>query len=227
MASISSTEEARRMLWKLSRDRLCDKEQFEPEPSRLRLRRWWGATHGDDWVWGPTRWVLCGGGGRGGGGGTARLEFSKVHWSSWQSSGQSCRPDLFCVFNLNQQLQFWTLLNLYYFLLSLAYLLTESCSGWSAGNVGRGRNSPRPNDSWLWWSEFKGRGVAVGMWHASVSSRDALLLDNERSRGRRSLKPLGRPGGIPSRVAHNREKQKTFWGLKIFLLMFLFPDSLF
>lgn len=55
MASISSTEEARRMLWKLSRERLCDREQFEPEASWLRLRRWCGATHGDDWVSGPTR----------------------------------------------------------------------------------------------------------------------------------------------------------------------------
>lgn len=41
MASISSTDEARRMLWKLSRERLCDMEQLEPEPSGLlRLRRW-------------------------------------------------------------------------------------------------------------------------------------------------------------------------------------------
>lgn len=96
MASISSTEEARRMLWMLSRDRLCDKEQFEPEPSRLRLRWWWGATQGDDWVWGPTRCVLCGGGG-----GAARLAFSKVHWSSWRSSGQSCRPDLSCKIWIN------------------------------------------------------------------------------------------------------------------------------
>lgn len=100
MASISSTEEARRMLWKLSRDRLCDKEQFEPKPSRLGLRWWWGATQGDDWVWGPTRCDLCGGGGRGGGG-TARLAFSKVHWSSRQSSGQSCRPDLSCLIWIN------------------------------------------------------------------------------------------------------------------------------
>lgn len=29
---------------------------------------------------------------------------------------------------------------------------------------------------------------------ASVSSRDTLLLDSERRRGRRSLKPRGRPG---------------------------------
>lgn len=91
----------------------------------------------------------------------------------------------------------------------MTYLLTGSCSGRSDGNVGRGRNSPRPKDSWLRWSEFNGSGVAVGTWPASVSSRDTLLLDNERSRGRRSLKPLGRPGWggggqIPGRVAHSR-----------------------
>lgn len=40
MASISSTEEARRMLWKLSRERLCDREQLEADPSGLRLSRW-------------------------------------------------------------------------------------------------------------------------------------------------------------------------------------------
>lgn len=40
MASISSTEEARRMLWKLSRERPCDSVQLEPEASGLRLRRW-------------------------------------------------------------------------------------------------------------------------------------------------------------------------------------------
>lgn len=90
MASISSTEEARRMLWKLSRERLCDREQLEPEPSGLRLRRWWGATQGDDCVRGPARWVLCGGGG----GGTGGSELSKVRWSSWRSSGQLCRADL-------------------------------------------------------------------------------------------------------------------------------------
>lgn len=50
MASISSTEEARRMLWKLSRERPCDKVQLETEPSGLRLRRWWGTMQGDDWV---------------------------------------------------------------------------------------------------------------------------------------------------------------------------------
>lgn len=88
MASISSTEEARRMLWKLSRERLCDKVQLEAEPSGLRLRRWWGATQGDDWVWGPTRWAPWGGGGTGG------SEPSKVRWSSWRSSGQPCRADL-------------------------------------------------------------------------------------------------------------------------------------
>lgn len=63
MASISSTEEARRMLWKLSRERLCVRVQLEPEPSGLRLRRWWGATQGDDWVRGPTSWALWEGGG--------------------------------------------------------------------------------------------------------------------------------------------------------------------
>lgn len=91
MASISSTEEARRMLWKLSRERLCDREQLEPEPSGLRLRRWWGATQGEDWVRGPTSWVLCGGGGGGGAGGS---ELSKMRWSSWEPSGQLCRADL-------------------------------------------------------------------------------------------------------------------------------------
>lgn len=55
MASISSTEEARRMLWKLSRERLCDSEQLEPDTSGLRLSRWMGAMQGDDWVWGPAR----------------------------------------------------------------------------------------------------------------------------------------------------------------------------
>lgn len=93
MASISSTDDARRMLWKLSRERLCDKEQLEPEASGLRLRRWWGATQGDDCVRGPTRWAPCGGGG-GGGGGTGGPERSKVRWSSWRSSGQLCRADL-------------------------------------------------------------------------------------------------------------------------------------
>lgn len=35
----------------------------------------------------------------------------------------------------------------------------------------------------------------MGMCPASASSRDTLLLDKERSSGRRSLKPRGRPGG--------------------------------
>lgn len=55
MASISSTEEARRMLWKLSRDRLWLREQLEAEPSGLRLSRCCGATQGEDWVQAPTR----------------------------------------------------------------------------------------------------------------------------------------------------------------------------
>lgn len=59
MASISSTEEARRMLWKLSRERLRDREQLEPDPSGARLCLWWGTTQGDDWVSGPTSWALC------------------------------------------------------------------------------------------------------------------------------------------------------------------------
>lgn len=81
------------MLWKLSRERLCDREQLEPEASGLRLRRWWwwwGATQGDDWVRGPTRWALC----EGGVGGTGCPEPSKVRWSSWRSSGQLCSADL-------------------------------------------------------------------------------------------------------------------------------------
>lgn len=91
MASISSTEEARRMLWKLSRERLCDREQLEAEPSGLRLSRWWGATQGVEWVRGPTRWapwVWCGGTATGG------SEHNKVRWSSWRSSGQLCSADL-------------------------------------------------------------------------------------------------------------------------------------
>lgn len=69
MASISSTEEARRMLWKLSRERLRDREQLEAEPSGARLWRWWGTTQGDDWVSGPTSWTRCEWGSEGGGGG--------------------------------------------------------------------------------------------------------------------------------------------------------------
>lgn len=107
--------------------------------------------------------------------------------------------------NLNQQLSFFEVIKYIFKMVSLAYLLTDSCSGWSVGNAGRGRNSPRPNDSWLRWSEFNGSGVAVGMWPASVSSRDTLLLDNERSRGRRSLKPLGRPAGTVSKRWHSQQ----------------------
>lgn len=81
------------MLWKLSRERLCDSEQLEPETSGLRLRRWWGATQGDDWVRGPTRWAPCGSSGGGGGAGEGSA-LSKVRWSSWRSSGQLCRADL-------------------------------------------------------------------------------------------------------------------------------------
>lgn len=89
MASISSTEDARRMLWKLSRERLWLREQLELEASWFKLRRWWGATQGDDWATGP-RWDLWGAGwGRKGGSGP-----SKVCWSSWRSSGQLCRADL-------------------------------------------------------------------------------------------------------------------------------------
>lgn len=47
------------MLWKLSRERLRDSEQLEPEPSGARLCLWWGTTQGDDWVSGPTSWALC------------------------------------------------------------------------------------------------------------------------------------------------------------------------
>lgn len=79
--------------------------------------------------------------------------------------------------------------------MSLTYLLPLICSWWSGGKGGRGSNSPRPKDSGLWGSECSGRGKAVGMWPASASSRDALLLDRECSRGRRSLKPRGRPEG--------------------------------
>lgn len=55
MASISSTEEARRMLRKLSRERLWLREQLEAEPSGSRLRRCCGATQGEDWVQAPAR----------------------------------------------------------------------------------------------------------------------------------------------------------------------------
>lgn len=90
MASISSTEEARRILWKLSRERLCVREQLETVASGLRLRRW-GTTQGDDWVREPVSGTLCGGGGGGGAGGS---EPSRVRWSSQRSSGQLCRADL-------------------------------------------------------------------------------------------------------------------------------------
>lgn len=97
MASISSTEDARRILWKLSRERLFDREQLEAEPSGLRLRRW-AATQGDDWVSGPTGGgrVGCAIGGRWGGVGEMEEgpEHSRVHWSSWWDSGRLWRADL-------------------------------------------------------------------------------------------------------------------------------------
>lgn len=46
----------------------------------------------------------------------------------------------------------------------------------------------------------------MGMCPASASSRDTLLLERERSRGRRSLKPRGRPGG---------EKEEGRWKVRL------------
>lgn len=90
-ASISSTEEARRMLWKLSRERLCVREQLEHEASGLRLRRWRATTQGVDWLRGPTRWATWGGSL---GKGIGVSEHRRVRWSSWRSSGHFCRANL-------------------------------------------------------------------------------------------------------------------------------------
>lgn len=101
--------------------------------------------------------------------------------------------------------------------MSLTYL-PLICSWWSGGKGGRGRNSPRPKDSGLCWSGRSGRGVAVGMWPASASSRDTLLLDRERRRGKRSLNPLGRPGG-QKQEGGGRKKLSACRGTGRFLIL--------
>lgn len=74
----------------------------------------------------------------------------------------------------------------------IIYLLLLCWSWCAACKGGKGKNSPKPKDSWL-LSGWRGTAVGMGLWPASVSSSDALLLDTERRRGRRNLKPRGRP----------------------------------
>lgn len=122
----------------------------------------------------------------------------------------------------------WTVTKLYLFIPQTTcqegsfsiYLLPLSCSWWSGGNGGRGSSSPRPKNSWLWWSGCRGRGVAVGMWAASASSSDALLLDRERRGGRRNLKPRGRPGN--KKVWRQRMKQGST--RRAFLVLYFYCD---
>lgn len=83
-------------------------------------------------------------------------------------------------------------------------------SWWYGGKGGRGRNSVRPRDSQASGSGWSGSWVAVGMRPTSASSRDALLLERERSSGkRRSLKPRGRPEGGAKETRHCDRKNDT------------------
>lgn len=69
MASMSSTDDARRMLWKLSRERLCDRLQLDRETSGLSV---WRTMWDGDWPGGSEE--------RAAGGGCS--EPSRPRWSS-------------------------------------------------------------------------------------------------------------------------------------------------